>query len=74
MPQAGSWGAWQDSNLLSDDPAAAETYTLTLSEGYNMSYLEHYTAYAGTGGGPSSSNFVNITQLKVLYRPVTPSD
>ena len=41
MPQLGSWDTWGDSSLFSLNLNAEETYTMTLTDGWNMSYLEH---------------------------------
>jgi hypothetical protein len=68
MPQLGSWGTWGDSGFVSVTLEAGVLYEVTLSDGFNMSYLSHYAPYALTGGGQASSNFVNITQLKLLRR------
>ncbi|MGB0590005.1 MAG: hypothetical protein ACPGU1_10035 [Myxococcota bacterium] len=68
MPQRGSWATWSDSSFVSVTLEAGVRYEVTLSDGFNMSYLAHYAPYASTGGGQAPSNFVNITQMKLLRR------
>ncbi len=67
MPQLGNWDTWGDSSLFALHLDAEQTYTLTLSEGWNMSYLEHYTDYIQAGGTSLTYNYVNIAELKILY-------
>ena len=67
MPQLGDWDTWGDSSLLALELSAGESYTLTLSDGWNMSYLEHYRDYIQAGGTGSPYNYVNITELKILH-------
>ena len=67
MPQMDSWEQWADSSLLSVDLQAGEEYTILITDGWNMSYLEHYRTYASTGGGAEPYNYVNIASLKLLY-------
>ncbi|MBM76412.1 MAG: hypothetical protein CMK59_13485 [Proteobacteria bacterium] len=67
MPQLGSWDIWGDSTLLPIELNADETYTLTISDGWNMSYLEHYKNYVFAGGTQEPYNYVNISELKVLF-------
>ena len=70
MPHLADWSRWGDSSLTPVALEAGVTYTLTLRDGFNMSYLDHYTDYVGgRGGGAEPSNFVNISEIKVLYRP-----
>lgn len=70
MPHLADWSRWGDSSLVPVELEAGVTYTLTLRDGFNMSYLDHYTDYVGgRGGGTEPSNFVNISEIKVLYRP-----
>jgi hypothetical protein len=68
MPQLGTWDSWSDSSFVTVDLDAEATYEIALSDGFNMSYLAHYTPYVHNGGGPAPSNYVNITQLKLLRR------
>ena len=68
MPHRSSWENWGDSNFLHVTLERGQTYTMTLSDGFNMSYLEHYRDYVGgRGGGSAPSNDVNIAELKVLF-------
>ena len=68
MPHRTSWSDWGDSSFVPATLTAGETYTVTISDGMNMSHLAHYTDYvAGRGGGPSPSNDVNISELKLLF-------
>ena len=67
MPQLGDWSAWGDSSFLPVTLEANQTYSVQISDGWNMSYLEHYRSYNGTGGGDNPYNYVNISELKLLY-------
>lgn len=70
MPHLGDWSRWGDSSLAPVELEAGVTYTLTLRDGFNMSYLDHYTHYiGGRGGGSEPSNYVNISEIKLLFRP-----
>jgi len=68
MPHLGDWSVWGESSLLPAALTAGTTYTVTLRDGVNMSYLAHYEAYiGGRGGGPDPSNYVNIAEVKLLF-------
>jgi hypothetical protein len=68
MPQLGDWDRWADSSFVRATLDAGQTYTLTISDGWNMSHLSHYERYvAGRGGGAGPSNDVNIAEIKVLF-------
>ena len=70
MPHLGEWSRWGDSSFVPVDLTAGETYRITLSDGFNMSHLDHYTRYVGgRGGGTEPSNYVNIAEVKLLFRP-----
>ena len=67
MPHRSGWSDWGDSSLVPAILEAGRTYTVQVSDGVNMSYLDHYRAYqAGRGGGDRPSNDVNIAELKLL--------
>ena len=68
MPQTGSWEIWADSTVVPATLVAGETYTVTISEGQNMSWLQHHESYEGAGGGDAPYGYVNIAALKVLGR------
>ena len=67
MPQLGNWDIWGDSSLVPVTLTAGETYTLTIVDGWNMSYLAHYNDFVDNGGGDSPYNYVNITEMKLLF-------
>ena len=67
MPQLASWDQWGDSTFLPLNLDSGQQYTVTISDGWNMSYLEHYRTYNGNGGGDTPYNFVNISEMKLLY-------
>ena len=68
MPQLGSWDAWSDSSFLSFEAQAYQALFFEITDGLNMSYFEHYRHYNGNGGGDTPYNFVNISEIKILYR------
>ena len=68
MPHRSDWADWGDSTFVRATLVKGQTYKVTISDGMNMSYLSHYTAYiGGPGGGNTPSNYVNISELKVLF-------
>ena len=67
MPQLGSWEIWGESSFVSVHFEQGQSYTIQISDGWNMSYLEHYRAFNGSGGGNEPYNFVNITEMKLLF-------
>ncbi len=68
MPHLGDWETWGDSSFLPARLEAGSSYTVTVRDGLNMSYLAHYEPYiGGRGGGPDPSNYVNVAELKLLY-------
>lgn len=68
MPHRTTWDNWGDSSFVPATLTAGEPYTVTITDGFNMSYLDHYTDYvAGRGGGPGPSNDVNIAEIKLLF-------
>jgi len=69
MPHLADWSVWADSSLLPVELTAGTAYTVTVRDGWNMSYLAHYETYiGGRGGGPDPSNYVNLAEVKLLYR------
>ena len=68
MPQLGSWDEWSDSSFLSFEAQAYQALFFEITDGLNMSYFEHYRHYNGNGGGDTPYNFVNISEIKILYR------
>ena len=67
MPQLGAWDVWGDSSFLPVNLVAGEPYTIWITDGWNMSYLEHFRTYTQAGGGELPFNFVNIGELKILF-------
>ena len=68
MPQLGDWGRWADSSLVFAELEAGVVYQVTVTDGFNMSYLNHYQPYGATGGGSEPWNYVNIAGAKLLRR------
>ena len=61
-------GSTRSAGCLRAELTADTTYTVTITDGVNMSYLAHYIDYvAGRGGGASPSNYVNIAEAKLLF-------
>ena len=67
MPQQGSWDVCGDISFVSVDLEEGESYSIQISDGWNMSYLAHYRSFDGNGGGDEPYNFVNITEMKMLF-------
>lgn len=71
MPQSGDWKQWDLSSSVAAVLEPGEPYSIRIFEdsgARNMSYLknnEHYTA--GVGGGDASSNYVNVSNIYLLY-------
>ncbi len=69
MPHLGAWSEWRDSAFVSADLQAGKTYSVVIREDAasgNMSDLDHFSLYGGTGGTGGRFNNVNIAELKVL--------
>ncbi|NUP11623.1 MAG: hypothetical protein HOW73_36720 [Polyangiaceae bacterium] len=69
MPHLATWDDWRDSNFVSVDLTAGTNYTVVIREddaSYNMSELDHFSLYGGTGGIEGRFNKVNIAELKLL--------
>ena len=67
MPQLGSWAVWGDSSFVSVYLEEGRSYSVLISDGWNMSYLDHYRSFNSSGGGDEPYNFVNITEMKLLF-------
>ncbi|NUO51355.1 MAG: hypothetical protein HOV80_21075 [Polyangiaceae bacterium] len=69
MPHLGTWNDWRDSTFVSVDLQAGTTYAIVIREDSasgNMSDLDHFSLYGGTGGTGGRFNKVNISEVKVL--------
>jgi hypothetical protein len=67
MPHSGGWDRWNESTLLPVDLDAGVTYRVTVSDGPNMTRLEHFRPYTGgLGGGASPFHFVDVAAIKLL--------
>ncbi len=66
MPHRGQ-GGFATSALSPIRLQAGLTYRLVLSDFWNMSYLEHFTSYYGSGGQAGSRNRIDLAGLKLLY-------
>lgn len=67
MPHRTSWADWGDSSTVGVWLDAGRTYQVQISDGPNMSYLDHFVPYTGgLGGGATPFHNVNIAALKVL--------
>ncbi len=71
LPQLGSWDVWADSTFATVHATADQTLHFEIVDGLNMSHFSHYRTYAGNGGGDAPYNFVNISEVKLLYRGPT---
>ncbi len=68
MPHLETWNDWRESSLLPVSLDANKSYTVVIgedSQAINMSELDHFSTYGGTGG-TARFNRVNIAELKVL--------
>jgi hypothetical protein len=69
MPHLATWDDWRDSNLVRVELEAGTSYTIVVREDEasgNMSDLEHFTLFGGSGGTGGRFNKVNIAELKLL--------
>lgn len=67
LPHTGAWDAWRESSFARVELQAGTTYTVQIVDGFNMSYLQHFALYGGTGGA-ESFNDIDIAELKLLSR------
>ena len=65
MPHQQAWSDWADSNLVPFELSKDVSYTVTISDFFNMSYLKHFESYKSEGGS-EPKNRANIAALKVL--------
>lgn len=69
MPHTADWGQWARSTTVPVTLDAGTTYTLTLSDGPNMSDLDHFTPYTGgEGGGDGVFHRANLAEVVLLAR------
>src|SRR5690606_33911812 len=69
MPHLGDWSVWRESTFLPVDLVAGTAYTVHIGEddhAFNMSELDHFAIYEGTGGKSGRFNRVNIAEIKLL--------
>jgi hypothetical protein len=69
MPHLGDWATWRESTFLPVDLQAGVSYTIVIGEdeyAFNMSELDHFSIYGGTGGKSGRFNRVNIAEIKLL--------
>lgn len=70
MPHLGDWSRWEDSNFVSAELEAGQSYRIEIfgDEGsINMSALRHFERYTGgVGGRDGVFERVNIAEIKVL--------
>lgn len=69
MPHLGSWDEWRDSSFVSVNLTAGQSYSIVIREDAssgNMSDLDHFSLYNGTGGTGGRFNKVNISEVKIL--------
>lgn len=66
MPQRGDWRIWGDSTLVRVPLDASRSYRVTICDGVNMSYFDHFRSYNEHGGGDGPYNRVNITAIKFV--------
>lgn len=58
---------WTDSNFLTVDLKAGNSYRFFFEDNQNMSYLEHFNSYLLRGGKSGIDNKFNFAEIKVLY-------
>ncbi len=69
MPHLGSWSVWKESNLVPVSLATGQTYSIVVFEdadAFNMSELDHFSIYDGTGGQAGRFNRTNVAEIKLL--------
>jgi hypothetical protein len=69
MPHLGTWSDWRESSLVPVELVAGKSYAIVIREddaSGNMSDLEHFALYGGTGGKGGRFNRVNIAEVKLL--------
>ncbi|MFO0549574.1 MAG: hypothetical protein U0271_14370 [Polyangiaceae bacterium] len=69
MPHLATWDDWRDSNFVRVTLTAGKSYTIVIREdgdSGNMSDLDHFSLYGGTGGTGGRFDKVNIAEVKVL--------
>jgi len=67
LPHSGAWDAWAQSTTLPVELRADTTYTLTVSDLPNMSWLDHFTSYTGgPGGGDEVHGYVDVAEVTLL--------
>ena len=72
MPHRSGWSDWGDSSLVPATLEAGRAYTVEVSDGVNMSYLDHYRAYrGGRSGGDRPSNDVNIAEAQGAFHALS---
>ncbi len=67
MPHHTSDRYWIDSNFVTMEMSSSKSYTIRLSDFYNMSYFDHFKNYLYRGGRSGRYNQANVTELKVLF-------
>ncbi len=73
MPHLGSdnWDRWGESSFMPLTLDKNKTYTVTISDVFNMSYFDHFVSYTGgTGGGNEVYNRVNLSTVKLLLKTI----
>lgn len=66
MPHHNRSRYWIDSNFIPVKLKAGVSYSIVLSDFYNMSYFEHFNTYLYRGGRNGAYNFMNLAELKLL--------
>jgi hypothetical protein len=69
MPHLATWSDWRDSNVVPVDLVAGKSYTIVVEEddaSGNMSDLDHFSLYGGSGGTAGRFNRVNVAEVKLL--------
>jgi hypothetical protein len=67
MPHHNRERWWIDSNFVTANLEKSRTYTIKISDFYNMSYFTHFESYLYRGGRNGLYNRANISELKVLF-------
>jgi hypothetical protein len=68
MPHLKNWDTWAESTGVAADLEAGRSYTVRISDAFNMSYFAHFNAYKGRGGRDGAVNRVNLSGVIIFSR------
>ena len=71
MPHLSSWELWRNSSSIRATLSAGRRYQLSITDYFNMSYLDHFALYTGGVGGQSGPlNRANIAGASISPAPL----